>query len=591
MKKILVIEDEELLRANTVQILELEDFCTIEANNGRVGVQLAQEHLPDLILCDVMMPELDGYCVLNALRQNPATAAIPFIFTTAKASKTDLRQGMDLGADDYLTKPFTADELLGAIATRLKKQAAIVGHYTTELKQVEAKLNCLVYYDNLTNLPNQNWLRENLNSLLVQAESNKQLLPILLLSLTQFHQINSTLGNSISDLLIKAVAQRLRTCLGDRHAIVRLPADQFAIMLTAVEQKEVAANLAQTILDVFSQPFILDSYEVFINTNIGIALYPVDGGDTDTLIKNAHLAMYLAKQHEGDNYQFYTRDIDVQSLKKLLLDTDLHYALKRGEFQVYYQPQVELQTGKIVGAEALLRWQHPELGFVSPAEFVPIAEENGLIISIGEWVLRTACSQAKIWRSAGFSYLRIAVNISSRQLSQQNFTQKLIQILQETGYTPKYLELELTESITLKNTATTLIKMNELKSLEVQLSIDDFGTDYSALSYLNKFPFDTLKIDRCFVDRVDNNLKNAAIVTAIIQMSHNLNLKTIAEGVETEAELAFLRQQQCDEIQGYLFSRPLPTLEFEKLLTTRKTLQLRNKRVKKYNPLPIVFKY
>ncbi|HCF26619.1 MAG TPA: GGDEF domain-containing response regulator, partial [Cyanobacteria bacterium UBA11049] len=538
-------------------------------SNGRVGIQLAQEQLPDLILCDVMMPELDGYGVLNALRQNPATAAIPFIFTTAKASKTDLRQGMELGADDYLTKPFTADELLGAIATRLKKQAVIVEHYTTELKQVEAKLNCVVYYDNLTNLPNQNWWRENLNSLLVQAESNKQLLPILLLSLTQFHQINSTLGNPISDLLIKAVAQRLRTCLGDRHEIVRLPADQFAIMLTAIEQKEAAANLAQTILNVFSQPFILNNYEVFINTSIGITLYPVDGGDIDTLIKNAHLAMYLAKQQKGDNYQFYTRDIDVQSLRKLLLDTDLHYALERGEFQVYYQPQVKLQTGKIVGAEALLRWQHPEWGFVSPAEFIPIAEENGLIISIGEWVLRTVCSQAQVWQAAGFSYLRMAVNISSRQLSQPNFTQKLAEILQETRFNPQHLELELTESITLKNT-TALSKMKEIKFLGVKLSLDDFGTDYSALNYLNKLPLDALKIDKYFVDSVDNNSTNAAIVTAIIQMSRSLNLKTIAEGVETEAELAFLRQQQCDEIQGYLFSRPLPALEFEKLLTTKK---------------------
>lgn len=569
MKKILVIEDEELLRVNTVQILELEDFSPIEADNGRVGIQLAQEQLPDLILCDVMMPEVNGYGVLTALRQNPATAAIPFIFTTAKASKVDLRQGMELGADDYLTKPFTADELLSAIATRLKKQAVMIQHYTTELQQVEAKLNCLVYYDSLTGLPNQNWLREQSKPLLIQAESDKQLVAILLLSLVQFHQINSTLGNSVSDLLIKAVAERLVTCLGNRHAIARLPADQFAVMVTAIEQKQAVADLAQTILDVLSQPFILDGYEVFINTNIGIALYPVDGSNIDTIIKNSLLAMYQAKQQEGDNYQFYTQEIDVQPLRQLVLDTNLHHALERGEFQVYYQPQVELQTGRIVGAEALLRWHHSEWGLVSPAEFIPIAEENGLIIPIGEWVLRTACRQAKLWQADGFS-LRIAVNVSSRQFNQQNFNQRLVQILQETSLEPKYLELELTESIAVKNTTTTLVKLNELKALGIQLSIDDFGTEYSALNYLNKFPFDTLKIDKCFVDSIGDKSNNVVIVTAIIQMAHNLNLKVIAEGVETEVQLAFLYQQQCDEIQGYLFSRPVTALEFDNLLKSRK---------------------
>jgi diguanylate cyclase (GGDEF)-like protein len=566
MIKILVIEDEELMRANNVQILEFENFDAISAKNGLIGVQLAQEQLPDLILCDVMMPGLDGYGVLRALRQNPATAAIPFIFTTAKASKADFRQGMELGADDYLTKPFTSDELVAAIATRLKKRAAIAQRYTTKLKQAEEKLNYSVYYDSLTNLPNQLLLRKRLNQLLIQGNYNERLLTILTLSLEQFNQINSTLGHPFGDLLLKAVAERLIASVGENDTVARLQADRFAIILATLDQKQEAANVAQTILDVLSQPFILDGHEVFITVNIGIALHPFDGSDIDTLLKNADIAMYIAKKQEGTNYQFYSRDMNVEFSNQLALKTSLHHGLERAEFQVYYQPQVDLQTRQIVGAEALLRWQHPEWGLVSPAKFIPLAEEIGLIIPIGDWVLRTACRQTKLWQAAGFPHLRIAVNISGRQFSQQDFSKRLVQILKETGLDPKYLELELTETIVIKDPEAAIITLNELKALGIQISIDDFGTGYSSLSYLKKFPFDTLKIDQGFVRDITNDAKNAEITTAIIQMARGLNLKVIAEGVETEAELSFLYQQQCDEIQGYLFSRPVSAKEFERLL-------------------------
>jgi diguanylate cyclase (GGDEF)-like protein len=573
MTKILVIEDEELLRANTIQILEFEDFHAIAAENGLMGLQLAQEQIPDLILCDVMMPELDGYAVLSALRQNPATAGIPFIFTTAKSSKADLRQGMELGADDFLTKPFTADELLAAIATRLKKQVAITQHYTTELKQAEEKLNYSVYYDGLTNLPNQLLLRKRLNQLLIQADCNERLVTILTLSLEPFKQINSTLGHPFGDLLLKAVAERLRACVGDNDTLARLQADRFAIILSTITYRHEAANVAQIIWDVLSQPFLLDGHEVFITTNIGIVLHPFNGSDIDTLLKNAEIAMYIAKKQEGSNYQFYSRDMNVEFSNQLALETSLHHGLERAEFQVYYQPQIDLQTRQIVGAEALLRWQHPEWGLVSPTKFIPLAEKSGLIIPIGEWVLRTACKQNQVWQAASFSPLRMAVNISGRQFSQQDFSKRLVQILKETGIDPKCLELELTESTVINNPEATIRTLNELRALGIQISIDDFGTGYSSLSYLKTFPFDTLKLDQSFVRNISNDSKNAEIATAIIHMAHGLNLKVIAEGVETEAELSFLCQQHCDEIQGYLFSKPLLSREFEQLLTTRKFLQ------------------
>lgn len=573
MKKILVIEDEDLLRANTVQILELEDFVTIEANNGFLGIKLAQEHLPDLILCDVMMPEVDGYGVLTALHQNPTTANIPFIFTTAKASKADLRQGMNLGADDYLTKPITADELLSAISTRLERQATFSQSCVAELKQAEEQLHHLIHYDSLTNLPNQFLLRERLNQLITQADCEDILLPVFLLKLERFNQISSVLGHLVGELLLKAVAQRLMTCLGENQTVARLQVEQFAILLENVKQKQEIVNVAQTILHSLSQPFILEEQEVFVNANIGIALYPKDSKDTNTLIKYANIATDFAREQTSNSYQFYKHTINKACANKILLDTKLHYALERKELQLYYQPQVELQTGKIVGAEALLRWHHPEIGVVSPVDFIPIAEENGLIIPITKWVLMTACKQNKLWQIAGFPPLRIAVNLSGRYFNQPSFSKSLVNILEETGLEPKYLELELTESIFIKDAEPVNIVLEELQSLEIQIAIDDFGTGYSSLNYLNKFSVNTLKIDRCFVNGIVNDAKTAALATAIIQMAHGMNLKTIAEGVETEAELFLLRQQQCDQIQGYLFSRPLPVAEFTKLLAENKTLQ------------------
>lgn len=572
MKKILVIEDEELLRANTVQILELEDFITIEANNGWIGIKLAQEHLPDLILCDVMMPGVDGYGVLAALRQNPATATIPFIFTTAKASKADLRQGMNLGADDYLTKPITADELLSAISTRLEKQVAFSQNCIAELKQAEEQLHHITHYDNLTNLPNQFLLRERLNQLLLQADCQQKLVPIFLISLEQFNQINSVLGHLAGDLLLKSVAQRLISCLGDNQTIARLQADQFAIALELVKHKQKILNVAQTILNSFSKPFIIEEKEIFITTKIGISLYPLDATDTNTLLKNANIAMCFAKEQKYSNYQFFNQKIDKILVNQLLLNSKLHRVLERQELQLYYQPQVELKTGKIVGAEALLRWQHPELGLISPADFIPIAEENGLIIPITEWVLMTACKQNKNWQLAGFPPLRVAVNLSGRHFNQENFTGRLVRILEQTALAPKYLELELTENIFINHSESINTILNELQLLGIQIAIDDFGTGYSSLNYLKKFSLNVLKIDRCFVKGIVDDPKTAALATAIIQMAQAMSLKTIAEGVETEAELSLLRQQQCDEIQGYLFSRPLPVAEFTKLLAAGKKL-------------------
>ncbi len=574
MKKILVIEDEEFVRENILELLDAEGFDVFGAQNGHIGVDLAKAKMPDLILCDVMMPGLDGYGVLTTIRQDPLMAAIPFIFLTAKAAKADFRQGMELGADDYITKPFTRAELLGAIGTRLKKQAAVEELYHIELQQAKAQLDYLIHNDSLTNLPNRLSLRERFKQVQPTDSNNEQLVTVLCVGIDRFNQINDNLGHAVGDLLIKSVAERLSACVGNQNTVARLNADQFAIILATVEHKKEAGNVAQTLLDSLSQTFRLAGQEIFITASLGIAVYPRDGGEVEELLNHANIAMAKAKQQGGDQYEYYTPAYNIGSADRLVLQSSLRYALERQELVVYYQPQVNLQTGEIVGAEALVRWQHPERGLVSPDKFIPIAEETGLIVPIGEWVLHTACKQVKLWQTEGFPSLRVAVNLSSRQFSQIDLRHQLVQILIATGLDPKYIELELTESMLVQNTEVAIRRLNALKALGVTIAIDDFGTGYSSLSYLQQFPFDILKIDRCFIRNITENANNAAITKAIIEMAKSLNLKLIAEGVETEAELSFVCQHQCDGMQGYLFSRPIPAPEFHQLLMAGKRLLL-----------------
>ncbi|MBE9126439.1 MULTISPECIES: GGDEF domain-containing response regulator [unclassified Coleofasciculus] len=571
-KKILVIEDETFVRENILELLDAEGIEGIGAENGNIGIDLAREQKPDLILCDVMMPALDGYGVLTALRQDSALTAIPFIFLTAKAAKADFRQGMELGADDYLTKPFTRAELLGAIATRFKKQAAVQKFYDSELQVAKEQLNYLMHHDSLTGLPNQLSLREQFNQ--VQTTETQSLIPVLCLGLDRFNQVNNNLGQAFGDLLLQAVAQRLTACVGSKDIVARLNADRFAIILATIHHKKDAIQVAQAILRSFSQTFVVQEQELFVTASIGMALSPRDGADIEQLLARANQAMVQAKQQGGDLYQWYSSVLNTGSSDNLALQTSLRHALERNELEVYYQPQVNLRTGQIMGAEALLRWQHPERGMVSPGKFIPIAEETGLIVPIGEWVLQTACQQTKDWQRAGFSSLRVAVNLSSRQFNQVDLRQRLVKILNQTALQPQYLELELTESMLIKNVEVAIRRLNALKALGVEIAIDDFGTGYSSLSYLQQFPFDVLKIDQCFVRNIMDNSSNAAITQAIIQMAKSLKLKLIAEGVETETELAFVCQHQCDGMQGYLFSRPLSANEFEKLLINRKSLPI-----------------
>jgi diguanylate cyclase (GGDEF)-like protein len=574
MYKILVIEDERSIRINLLKLLSAEGFQAIGAENGSCGVQLARREQPDVIICDILMPILDGYGVLKALQQDPTTATIPFIFLTAKADRADWRQAMTLGADDYLTKPFTRAELLEAIATRLQKKASLAQRHSLELEQTQAQLDYLLRYNHLTNLPNQVLLEERFNQLLTQGNARQRRIPLLSVGFEQLKRLHNTLGPTSGDLLLKAIAERLQNCVSPLDTIAHLGAAQFVILLTPNTHRGQVAKIAETLIEAFSSPLPVDVHELFLTARIGIAFFGRDGRDIDTLIKHASAAREEAQKLGKTPYQFYLASIGTQSQEELLLELELRQALERQEFQVYYQPKVNLRTGEVEGAEALVRWLHPERGFISPSEFIPLAEKTGFIIPLGEWILKTACVQAQGWQTAGLPPIRIAVNLSGHQFSQPHLGELIVEILTETGLDPRYLELELTESTVMENPEVAIATLSELKSLGIQISIDDFGTGYSSLSYLGQLPFDILKIDRSFVSSLTQDAKNAAITTAILQMAQSLNLKVVAEGVETEAELAFFYGHQCDQIQGYWFSPPLSAPAFEEVLSGSKRLPL-----------------
>ncbi|AFY67345.1 GGDEF domain-containing response regulator [Geitlerinema sp. PCC 7407] len=559
MTKILVIEDEQDVRDNVLELLEAEGFDVLGAANGQMGVQIAFQESPDLILCDVIMPHLDGYGVLEVLRRNASTATIPFIFMTAKADMADLRLGMELGADDYLTKPCTPKELLRAIAVRLRKQEMLAERYGTQLRQAEERLNHLVYYDSLTNLPNRLLLQEHFEQ--VASPLCDQRIGIMVIGLDRLSRINETLGHSCGDLLIKAVGDRLASHLESSAILGHLTADKFAILLQ--RDRPSTEALAKDLVDATAKPFFIGNRELFITSSIGIAFYSQHGAQLDNLIQCANAAMNQVKQRGGDGWEIYQPGMNARSFSDFMLETDLRYALERDQFEVYYQPRVNLRTGQVVGAEALLRWPHPDYGFVSPTQFIPLAEANGLIVPIGEWVLQTVCQQARRWQDAGYPPLQLAVNLSGRQLSEAGLCQRIDHIIRQADIAPEYLELELTESIIVQDVEATLAKLNQLTDLGLQISIDDFGTGYSSLNYLKEFSFHCLKIDRCFVRGIASDSKNSAIAIAIIQMAHGLDLRVVAEGVETEAERAFLHQHHCDEMQGYLVSKPLSAEQFE----------------------------
>ncbi len=441
-----------------------------------------------------------------------------------------------------------------------------VSENITTRRQAEEKAHFLACHDGLTNLPNRTIFHDRLQQAIIQAERGSQTLAVFFVDLDHFNSINDSLGHSGGDKLLQMVSERLLLTLRKSDTVARASGDEFIILAQYMSQWENTMDVLQRIKDSFRRPFRIGNNSYYITCSAGIAMYPDDGMNAETLIKNAHIAMNHAKDEGGNSYRFCTPAIKSRALYKLKLKNNLHRALEREEFTIYYQPQVDINSGNITGMEALLRWQHPERGLVSPGEFIGIAEESGLILPLGEWVLSQVCIQKKAWIQAGLPPFRVAVNLSVRQFQQKDLLVRISRIISDAGLDSCCLELEVTENIAMGDRMAVAKLLQQFKDMGITISIDDFGTEYSSLSYLKILPVDKIKIARPFIQGIKKDSRDSAIVSAIIVLAQNLDFKVIAEGVETESQLAFLKKHRCDEVQGYLFYRPMPAAEVENVL-------------------------
>ena len=569
MPKVLIIEDEPSVRLNIVELLEAEGFEVLEAADGRDGLNLIYRGQPDLVVCDIRLPELDGFEVLEHLRRSPKFATLPFIFLTACTERSDQRRGMDLGADDYITKPCTAEELRGAIWSRLQRRK----HYEVELDQAKAQLEQALYSDRLTQLPNRLSLRDQFQTFSRTAQATGHCVNILCIGIDRFNRINEALGYHLGDLVLQYTAKTLQDSLEPGDFLARITGDQFIALLDRPDH-EAGYSAAEQCLQQMMVPMVLEDREIFGAGSIGIVTYPQHGKNIDSLIKRANGAMQRAKRQGGNRICVYDAQLDNVTLDKFSLEADLRQAIDQEKLQVYYQPRINLKTGKIVGAEALLRWFHPTRGFISPSIFIPLAEEIDLIGTIDEWVLRQACQQIRQWQLEQLPLITVSVNLSARQFNQPNLDHRILSILAAADLDPDWLEMEITESSLVQAPESAAQVLQQLRTIGIRIALDDFGTGYSSLSYLQQFPLDTLKIDQSFIRNIGRSSRSVAITLATLRMAKDLRLAVVAEGVETEDDLLFLCHHNCDSIQGYLFSPPVPPDQLRAMLQAKRSLKL-----------------
>jgi diguanylate cyclase (GGDEF)-like protein len=615
---VLIVDDTPANVGILVEYLEDRQVRVAVAQEGEEGLARAEFVQPDLILLDVMMPGMDGFETCRRLKASAATRDIPVIFMTALTETPDKLAGFAAGGVDYVTKPFQIDEVWARVTTHLALRSAQkrlaeqntqlqqeialrrraeadlqaandllearVAERTAELvstnarleqkiadyNQAERRIDFMAHHDALTGLPNRLLLEDRINQTIAQARRHQEeMVAQLHIDLDHFKTINDSLGERIGDRMLQAVAARLQECTREGDSLGCLGGNAFGICLAALRSSNDAALVASKILESLSRPFDVEDHELHVTASIGVGLFPSDGTDAAALLRAANAAMYKAKQTGRGNYQFFTAALHEAAKRRMATTNRLRQALAHDEFCVYYQPQVDMESGRIFSAEALLRWTPPGKAPRSCVDFIAIAEETGIIVPIGEWVLRQACAQLKRWREGGHPDMRIAVNLSARQFTQANLTDFVAQVLAETDIPADALELELTESLTMQPSDDNLAVMHRLNNMGVQLSIDDFGTGYSSLAYLQNFPIHALKIDRSFVIGINEETHDAAIVTAIIAMAHSLHLNLIAEGVDRPEHVSFLTAHGCLAAQGYYYSQPVPADEMTELLNQR----------------------
>ncbi|MDE2366533.1 MAG: EAL domain-containing protein [Betaproteobacteria bacterium] len=614
---ILVVDDRE----NNVELirsmLRAAGYASISSTRDPLEVcDLHRRNRYDLILLDLIMPKMDGFQVMEGLKeieQIEPGEFLPVLVITAQVEQK--KRALQAGAKGFISKPFDRLEVLAHIRDALE-----IRLLQSELRQSMANLENvpgkrmaplqetgglpgrqddvthrngtdqlppqLVHYDALTSLPNRTLFYESLRKIIRQAETNHRVISVLYLDIDNFKNINDALGCDIGDEVLRQFSVRLQECLRVTDMVARLGGDEFGCILVTPDGSGDAGVVASKIRESLRQPFDVQKNSIIVTASIGISVYPADSPDADTLVKNGDTAMYRSKKAGRDTYRFFTAEMNTRAMQKLEQENALRKALERNEFVLHYQPKVELLKGEITGVEALIRWDRPGYGFVPPSEFISVLEQTGLIGQVGAWVLETACKQIAEWRQAGIGEIPVSINVSGRQFSQITLKRDVLRVIEENNVHPQLLEfelqteralrensidsdlleLELTESSLMTHARKTIGVLKRLKMLGIRISVDDFGTGYSSLAYVKRFPIDVLKIDRSFVMDITTNPADAAITTAIIDMAHSLDVRVVAEGVETAEQLDFLRERGCDEIQGYYFARPLPAAEISKLL-------------------------
>jgi diguanylate cyclase (GGDEF)-like protein len=593
-RTLLLVDDEEDVIASLERLLRYDGYNILHANSGRQGLEMLAKHNIGVVISDQRMPEMSGVEFLAQVKElYPETVRIVL---SGSADFDSVREAINQGAIyKFFSKPwdnevlrvdvmeaFWRQELAHEKAHLLQEIQAANGQLAqvnlelaAAVENKDAQIERIAHYDALTDLPNRILFLDRLDQELARAHRDNRMVAVMSLDLDRFKQINDSYGHPVGDQLLQAVAGRLTSQIRACDTVARTAGDEFGVVLTGLKATHDAAEVAQKLLDSFAHnPISIGDSEIFITLSMGISIYPVDGLNTTTLLKNAEAAQHQAKDEGRNNFQFYAGHMNASAWQRLNLETELRRAIEREEFMLYYQPKVDMDSAKIVGAEALLRWQSPERGLVTPGDFIPLLEETGLILPVGEWVLRAASKQARTWIAAGLPDVHIAVNLSTLQFKQPDFAGMVLGILTENGLDPALgaIELELTESLLMSNAEGAIDTLNKLHEAGIRFSIDDFGTGYSSLSYLKRFPISSLKIDQSFVHDLSSDRDDEAIVAAIIALGHSLGLSIIAEGVETTAQLAKLRKMGCNEIQGYLFSRPVSAAAMTDLLQSGETL-------------------
>jgi diguanylate cyclase (GGDEF)-like protein len=593
-RTLLLVDDEEDVIASLERLLRYDGYNILHANSGRQGLEMLAKHNIGVVISDQRMPEMSGVEFLAQVKElYPETVRIVL---SGSADFDSVREAINQGAIwKFFSKPwdnevlrvdvmeaFWRQELAHEKAHLLQEIQAANGQLAqvnlelaAAVENKDAQIERIAHYDALTGLPNRILFLDRLDQELARAHRDNRMVAVMSLDLDRFKQVNDSYGHPVGDQLLQAVAGRLTSQIRACDTVARTAGDEFGVVLTGLKATHDAAEVAQKLLDSFAHnPISIGDSEIFITLSMGISIYPVDGLNTTTLLKNAEAAQHQAKDEGRNNFQFYAGHMNASAWQRLNLETELRRAIEREEFMLYYQPKVDMDSAKIVGAEALLRWQSPERGLVTPGDFIPLLEETGLILPVGEWVLRAASKQARTWIAAGLPDVHIAVNLSTLQFKQPDFAGMVLGILTENGLDPALgaIELELTESLLMSNAEGAIDTLNKLHEAGIRFSIDDFGTGYSSLSYLKRFSISSLKIDQSFVHELSSDRDDEAIVAAIIALGHSLGLSIIAEGVETTAQLAKLRKMGCDEIQGYLFSRPVSAAAMTDLLQSGEAL-------------------